>query len=63
LEFKLLEFLKRSSSDNSADERDRQLMQHERPADLFDEDCGFNTRLRSRRAVTRIGTCSTFVLV
>jgi hypothetical protein len=43
LEFKLLEFLKRSSSDNSADERDRQLMQHERPADLFDEDCGFNT--------------------
>jgi hypothetical protein len=26
---------------------DRQLMQHER---LFEEDCGSNTRLRSRRA-------------
>jgi hypothetical protein len=28
----------------------RQLMQHERLADRFDEDCGYNTRLRSRRA-------------
>jgi hypothetical protein len=25
-------------------------MQHERLAGLFDEDCGSNTRLRSRRA-------------
>jgi hypothetical protein len=29
---------------------DRQLMQHERLADLYDEDCGSNTRLCSRRA-------------
>jgi hypothetical protein len=29
---------------------DRQLTQHERLADLFDEDCGSNGRLRSRRA-------------
>jgi hypothetical protein len=29
---------------------DRQLMQHKRLADLFDEDCGSNTRLRSRGA-------------
>jgi hypothetical protein len=28
---------------------DRQLMQHERLAGLFDEDCGSNTRLRGRR--------------
>jgi hypothetical protein len=26
---------------------ERQLMQHDRLADLFDEDCGFNTRFRS----------------
>jgi hypothetical protein len=29
---------------------ERQLMQRDRLADLFDEDCGFNTRFRSRRA-------------
>jgi hypothetical protein len=28
---------------------DRQLMQHERLADLFDEDCGSSTRRHSRR--------------
>jgi hypothetical protein len=29
---------------------DRQLMQHERLADLFDKDRGTDTRVRSRRA-------------
>jgi hypothetical protein len=29
---------------------DPQLMQHERLADLFDEDCSSNTRLRNGRA-------------
>jgi hypothetical protein len=29
---------------------DRQLLRHQRLADLVDEDCGSNTRLRSRRA-------------
>jgi hypothetical protein len=42
-------FLKGSSGDNSADERSP-VDAARRLADLFDEDFGSNTRLRSRRA-------------
>jgi hypothetical protein len=49
LEFRLSESLKGSSGDNSADERSP-ADAAQALADLFDEDCGSNTRLRSRAA-------------